>query len=120
MVLGEFYGVLITRLDSLYATRPDSATLEAGREEAGAWARAQLEGPVGAKLRSFRLGRLPDRPVNNARLIGATIYRTRLDLFDKWFDRHDRDVRASVGALGELMQGVEGDSAFARLERAVE
>jgi predicted aminopeptidase len=119
MVLGEFYASLIARLDSLYATRPDSAALEAGRTEAGAWARAQLEGPVGADLRSFRVGRLPERPVNNARLIGATIYRTRLDLFDQWFDRHDRDVRASVGALEELMQGVEGDSAFARLERAL-
>jgi hypothetical protein len=43
-----------------------------------------------------------------------------LDLFDKWFDRHGRDVRSSVGALEKLMQGVEGDSAFTRLERALE
>jgi predicted aminopeptidase len=119
MVLGEFYAGLVARLDSLYATKPDSAALDAGRAEAGAWARAQLEGPVGARLRSYRLGRLPERPVNNARLIGATIYRTRLDLFDRWFDRHGHDLRSSVGALEELMQGVEGDSAFARLERAV-
>ena len=104
----------------MYATRPDSAALEAGRAEAGAWARTQLEGPVGSNLRSIRVGRLPDRPVNNARLIGATIYRTRLDLFDKWFDRHGRDVRSSVSALEALMRGVEGDSAFARLERALE
>ncbi|HWB40515.1 MAG TPA: aminopeptidase, partial [Gemmatimonadales bacterium] len=119
MVLGEFYRDLIARLDSLYATRPDSAALEAGRAEAGTWARAQLEGPVGARFRSLRIGRLPERPVNNARLIGATLYRTRLDLFDEWFDRHDRDVRVSVGALDSLMKGVQGDSAFARLERAV-
>jgi predicted aminopeptidase len=120
MVLGEFYRDLIARLDSLYATRPDSAALEAGRAEAGTWARGQLEGPVGARFRSLRIGRLPERPVNNARLIGATLYRTRLDLFDEWFDRHDRDVRVSVGALDSLMKGVQGDSAFARLERAVE
>ncbi|HEY7479265.1 MAG TPA: aminopeptidase [Gemmatimonadales bacterium] len=120
MVLGEFYRDLIARLDSLYATRPDSAALEAGRAEAGAWARAQLGGPVGASFRSFKVGRLPERPVNNARLIGATLYRTRLDLFDKWFDRHQRDVRASVGALEQLMEGAEGDSAFARLERATQ
>jgi predicted aminopeptidase len=120
MVMGEFYAALTARLDSLYATRPDSAALDAGRAEAGAWARAQLEGPVGARLRSFRLGRLPERPVNNARLIGATIYRTRLDLFDRWFERHGHDVRQSVSALEELMKGVEGDSAFARLERALE
>jgi predicted aminopeptidase len=120
MILGEFYAGLIARLDSLYATRPDSATLEAGRAEAGRWARAQLEGPVGAILKNFQIGRLPERPVNNARLIGATIYRTRLDLFDRCFERHNHDVRESVRALGALMKGVEGDSAFARLERAVE
>jgi hypothetical protein len=83
------------------------------------WAREQLEGPVGARFRSFRISRLPPRPVNNARLIGATLYRTRLDLFDTWFDRHGHDVRASVSALDTLMQGAEGDSAFARLARAV-
>lgn len=119
MVLGEFYAELVARLDALYAGKPDSAALEAGRAEAGAWARARLEGPVGAKLRSFQVGRLPERPVNNARLIGVMLYRTRLDLFDAWFQRHGRDVEASVRELEELMRGVEGDSAFARLEQAV-
>jgi len=119
MVLGEFYATLITRLDSLYATEPDSAALEAGRTEAAVWARAELLGPVGAKLRSYRLGNLPERPINNARLIGATLYRTRLDLFDRWFERHGRDVRESVSGLKELMQGADGDTAFVRLERAV-
>ncbi|HEU5040841.1 MAG TPA: aminopeptidase [Gemmatimonadales bacterium] len=119
MVLGDFYAELVARLDTLYATRPDSAALERGRAEAGAWARAQLTGPVGARLRSFRIGTLPERPVNNARLIGATIYRTRLDLFDRWYERHGSDVRLSVAGLDSLVAGVEGDSAYARLERAV-
>ena len=119
MVLGEFYAELIGRLDSLYAGKPDSAALEAGRAEAGTWARAQLMGPVGQRLRSYRLGNLPERPINNARLIGATLYRTNLELFDAWFDRHGRDVRESVGGLKDLVRGAEGDSAFARLERAV-
>jgi predicted aminopeptidase len=118
MVLGEFYSSLTERLNRLYATRPDSATLEAGRADAGAWARGQLTGPVSRRLRSFRIGNLPDRPVNNARLIGARIYRTRLDLFDRWFERHDHDVKQSVSALGKLLEGAEGDSAFARLEAA--
>ncbi len=119
MVLGEFYSELVGRLERLYAGRPDSAGLASGRADAGAWAREQLTGPVGSRLRSFRLGNLPDRPVNNARLIGARIYRTRLDLFDRWFDRHNRDVRAGVAGLNRLMEGVEGDSAYARLEQAV-
>ena len=119
MVLGEFYAALIARLDSLYATKPDSAALEAGRAAAAVWARAELLGPVGARLRSYRLGNLPERPINNARLIGATLYRTRLDLFDRWFERHGRDVRQSVSGLKQLMQGADGDTAFVRLERAV-
>jgi hypothetical protein len=55
-----------------------------------------------------------------ARLVGARIYRTRLDLFDRWYQQHGRDVRGSVSALRRLMSGAEGDSAYARLERAVD
>jgi predicted aminopeptidase len=119
MVLGEFYAALIARLDSLYATEPDSAALDRGRAEAAGWAREQLLGPVGARFRSFHLGTLPERPINNARLIGATLYRTRLDLFDRWFERHGHDVRESVRGLERLVRGAEGDTAFARLEAAV-
>src|SRR5918994_1437458 len=55
IVLGDYYTALVRRLDSLSATKPDSAALDAGRAEAGAWARAQLLGPVGSRLRSYRL-----------------------------------------------------------------
>ena len=116
IVLGGFYGDLVARLNVLYASKPDSATLDSGRAEAGRWAREQLEGPVGASLRTFTIGRLPDRPVNNARLIGATIYRSKLDLFDAWYARQGRDVSKMVASLRELMDGAEGDEAFRRLE----
>ena len=119
IVLGEFYADLVGRLETLYAGHPDSAGLERGRAEAGAWARTELEGPVAARLRTFTIGRVPERPVNNARLIGARIYRTRLDLFDRWYEQHGEDVRASVAALGRLMDGVQGDSAYVRLVAAV-
>ena len=119
MVLGRFYAELIARLNTLYAEKPDSSALDSGRAEAGRWAREQLEGPVGASLRTFTIGRLPDRPVNNARLIGATIYRSKLELFDAWYMKHDRDVARMVAALRELMDGAEGDEAFRRLESAL-
>ena len=118
-MLGEFYGDLVGRLQTLYATRPDSLTLERGRAEAGAWAREQLQGPVASRLRSFTIGRVPERPVNNVRLVGARIYRTRLDLFDRWYRQHGEDIQGSVAALGTLMAGVPGDSAYARLAAAV-
>jgi predicted aminopeptidase len=119
IVLGDYYASLVARLDSLYSGHPDSAALEEGRRTAAAWARARLEGPIGRQLRTFKIGRLTERPINNAQLIGATIYRTRLDLFDRWYERHNRDVGSSVRALRGLMDGVEGDSAFTRLDLAV-
>ena len=119
MVLGEYYGELISRLDSLYDRHPDTTALEAGRREAAAWARSQLEGPIGSRLRTYRLGRLRERPINNAQLIGATIYRTHLDWFERWYEQHDRDIRTSVSSLRSLMEGAEGDTAFARLGRAI-
>jgi hypothetical protein len=42
-----------------------------------------------------------------------------LDLFDRWFEQHGRDVGRSVSALGKLMEGVEGDGAYVRLGQAV-
>jgi predicted aminopeptidase len=120
IVLGDYYAKLVERLDSLYNQQPDSVGLEQGRRSAAAWARSQLEGPIGQRFRTYKIGRLTDRPINNAQLIGARIYRTRLDLFDRWYERHDRDVGRSVSALKTLMEGAEGDSAYARLERAVE
>jgi predicted aminopeptidase len=120
IVLGDYYSALVERLETLYNQDPDSLVLEDGRRSAAAWARSQLEGPVGQRLRTFKIGRLTERPINNAQLIGARIYRTRLDLFDRWYERHDRDVSRSVSALKTLMEGAEGDSAYARLERAVD
>ena len=120
IVLGDYYAALVERLEALYSQHPDSTTLEEGRRSAAAWARSQLEGPIAQRFRTYRIGRLTERPINNARLIGARIYRTRLDLFDRWYERHDRDVGRSVSALKTLMEGAEGDSAYARLERAVE
>ena len=120
IVLGDYYAALVQRLETLYSQHPDSTTLEEGRRSAAAWARSQLEGPIAQRFRTYRIGRLTERPINNAQLIGARIYRTRLDLFDRWYERHDRDVGRSVSALKTLMEGAEGDSAYARLERAVE
>jgi hypothetical protein len=67
----------------------------------------------------MRVGKLPARPVNNARLVGALIYRTKLQLFESWYEQHDRNIAESVRALRELEAGASGDEAFERLEQAV-
>jgi predicted aminopeptidase len=119
VVLSSYYAELSRRLDSLYKAAPDSTAVDSGRAALGSWAREQLQGPVGARLKTYSIGPMADRPVNNARLIAARIYRTRLDLFELWYEHHDRDIRGAVAALDSLMTGAEGDSAFARLERAL-
>jgi predicted aminopeptidase len=119
VVLSDYYAELTARLDTLYRTAPDSAAVDSGRAELGRWAREQLQGPVGQRLRTYTIGPMAERPVNNARLIAARIYRTRLPLFEAWYQRHGGDIRTAVAALDSLMQGVSGDSAFARLEEAL-
>lgn len=120
VVLSRYYRELAERLDSLYHSGADSAAVDAGRAEIAAWARAQLEGSVGQSLRTYQIGRLPDRPINNARIIAARIYRTRLDLFQDWYQEHGGSVEESVAALRRLMEGVPGDSAYQALEQGVD
>lgn len=119
IALSDYYAELSARLDSLYGAAPDSAAVDSGRAALAVWAREQLEGPVGARFRTYHVGRLSDRPINNARLIAARIYRTRLDLLDRWYQTHGADVRQSVTALDSLLQGVPGDSVFTVIEHAL-
>ncbi|MGE0440056.1 MAG: aminopeptidase [Gemmatimonadales bacterium] len=119
IVIGEYYKALIDTLKTFYATKPDSAALDAGRTAIGAWSRAQLEGPFGARFRTFRVARLAARPINNAQLVGVLLYRTHLDWFERWFEHEGSDVRRAVAGLVQLMEGAEGDAAFERLGAAV-
>jgi predicted aminopeptidase len=119
MVLAEFYRELLDQLEAFYAAKPTGDSLQAGRIAIARWSREQLEGPLGARLRVLRVGRLAERPINNAALVGVRLYRTHLDWFDRWYRQHDQNVNASVAALRDLMRGATGDSAFARLGRAL-
>jgi predicted aminopeptidase len=120
VVLGGYYTELAGRLDSLYhAVHGDSVSLDSGRTTVAAWARAELQDSVAPKLVTYKVGKLPERPVNNARIIAARIYRNRLDLLEQWYQAHGQDIAASVAALSELMKGAEGDVAEERLQAAV-
>ena len=118
-ILGEYYNQLVARLDSLYGSKPDSVALAAGRAAAGEWVKATLEGWVKDSVRTFKIGPVAARSVNNAALVGVRIYRTELRLFEAWHLQHGGDVAASVAALTTLMEGAKGDEAFARLKEAV-
>ncbi len=117
IVLGEYYSEFLGRLEAFYAGKPGPEALDSGRTALARWSREQLQGPYGARLRTYRIGTLTERPLNNAQLVGVRIYRTHLELFEAWFQRHDGDITRAVAALRDLMDGAEGDAAFARLEQ---
>jgi predicted aminopeptidase len=119
VVLSGYYAELGGKLDSLYAGTKDSLAIDAGRKDIAAWARGQLEGPVGSQLKTYRIGRLTERPINNAQIIAARIYRTRLELFEAWYQQHQQQVDSAVAALGRLVDKVPGDSVYTVLARAV-
>lgn len=114
VLLGGFYTRLADRLDSLYRAAPDSAAVDSGRAEAGAWARDRLQ-ELAPEFRTYRIGPMSARPVNNARIIAARIYRSHLDLFEEWYQQHGARVDSSVAALKRLMEGVEGEEAFQKM-----
>ena len=119
IVLGEFYDGLVSRLEAFYSGKPVGDSLEAGRAAIGHWARTELEGPLGSRFRTFRVGRLAERPINNAGLVGVRIYRTHLDWFDRWYDQNGQSVQRAVARLKDLLKEVPGDSVFGRLQRAM-
>ncbi len=119
LILGAFYDSLAGRLEALYEAHPDSAALAEGRTEVARWARELLEGPVGAELQTIQIGRMTDRPINNARLIAARIYRTRSALFEEWFQQQGGNIQLAVERLQPVVAGVQGDSVWARLEAAL-
>lgn len=117
-VFGVFYTELIARADTLYATHPDSAALRAGKIAIARWARGEFEGPLAAEFRAFHVTPSTDtivRPINNARLVGITLYRTHLDWFDAWYELHGRDIKLTVETLGNAVGDLEGDAAWDRL-----
>ena len=117
-VLAGYYRSLIERLETFYASKPDSATIDSGRVALGAWSRDTLT-QMAPLFKTFQIGPMAARPINNARLVGVLLYRTKLDLFERWHQSRNNDVREAVSSLSSLMADVSGDSAFTRLEAAL-
>lgn len=120
VLLSGYYTELSRRLDSIYGSGADSTALDAGRSDVARWAREQLQDSLAPRFRTYRIGPLTERPINNARIIAARIYRTRLDLFEAWFQHQGQDIADAVRQLEVLESGAIGDEAYQRLERALD
>jgi len=118
-VLGDYYAVLLGRLDSLYALHLPPAANDSGRAVVARWSRDTLETGFGPLLRTYSIGRATERPINNAALIGVRLYRTNLELFDAWDRSNGHDLALGVYRLKQLLEDADGPQAFRRMRAAL-
>jgi predicted aminopeptidase len=87
----RFFEQMAERLDSLYGSGADSATLDRGRDSIFGEAREAVA--------------RPDWEINNALVIAARFYRTDLHLFDQWFEAAGGDVVQTVVQIRARVKG---------------
>jgi len=98
-LLAVFYADLAARLDTLYASGRTGTALDAARAAIFTAARRTLVDSLGPEFQAYRAAWFARRPLNNASVIAARIYRTRLAAFDAVLDAQHGDVRAAIGAI---------------------
>jgi predicted aminopeptidase len=97
--LGRFYARLSDRLDAIYAADAFPAAKVVAVADAYHLATDELAGALGAQLETINGPRLAARPLNNAVLLAARVYRSRLDRFDAAVAARGGDVRRVVAEL---------------------
>ena len=119
LVLAEFYAGLAATLEATYAQRLVGDVLRAARERVFGEARAVLADGIGSRLKLYEGARMARVPLNNARVVAARLYRTRLDVFERVLRVQGGDVRAAVVALIEVARSLAGRDPYDVAERRV-
>jgi predicted aminopeptidase len=121
LVFSEFLGQLIAELEELYA-RPSLSVAERIRlrETVYQQARARFQAQARPRLKTNAFLDFTDEPLNNASLIATRLYYDRLHLFEDAYQRHNQDLRATIGFLVELAQAHPDDPFGALAETLTE
>jgi predicted aminopeptidase len=117
LALAEFYAGLAAALEAVYARQLSGDSLRAARDRVFGEARGALAGGLGGRLRLYDGVRMARTPLNNARVVAARLYRTRLDLFERVFQARGRDVEAAIADILEAFRGDERPDPYLVLER---
>jgi predicted aminopeptidase len=117
--LSAFYARLADSLTALYQSGVRDTALEAGRTRIFGAAQAELAGPLGEELEVYSGARLAQRPLNNATVIAARIYRTRLDVLEAVYQRAG-SVRQAVAMIAAAMRARGAADPYAVLDRLLE
>jgi predicted aminopeptidase len=114
--LAQFYHGLALRLEELYAMGFGTRQVLSERELVFAAARATLVSFAGTRLETHGREHLSRRALNNASVIAARIYRTKLVLFDAVFLKLDGDLARTVAAIATRIRGNASSDPFQLLE----
>jgi len=119
-VYGRFISAFIDSLEALYArTDLTSAQKISMREDVFDGARRRFTEAVIPELRTRTYHGFPNRPLNNATLIGINLYYERLDLFEAVYDHFGQDLVASIRAIESAARSREDDP-YAAIEALLE
>jgi predicted aminopeptidase len=120
MRLDRFYADLAERLNRVYRSGRAGEAMEAARMAVFDSARAELNGPVGAALEVYSgAGLARAVRLNNAGVVAARIYRTRLELFDRMLAASHGDLRDAVQRIAAAVRASPGEDPYPVLERRV-
>jgi predicted aminopeptidase len=116
--LDRFYADLAERLNRVYRSGLTGEAMEAARAAVFDSARAELHGPVGAALEVYSgAGLARAVRLNNAGVVAARIYRTRLDLFDRALAASGGDLPAAIRRIAATVRTARGEDPYLALER---
>jgi predicted aminopeptidase len=109
--LGGFYAALVDTLRTLYASGIAGAALDSARARHFGAARSRLASGLDGTLERYQGDRLAARTLNNATVVGGTIYRTKLDLFEALYQGAG-GLREAVEKLRDAMRGRRGGDPY--------
>ncbi len=118
--LSRFYERLAAELEALYATDPALERLQAERHRIFDAAAATLRDSLGPVFEAYPVEWFADRPLNNASVLAARIYRSQLDIFEDAGRAAGDDVRATIRAIVEAVSSRRGVDPFEAVRMAVQ
>ncbi len=116
LLLADFYDDLASELEVLYAAGSNRELVLRERERIFWQATVQLTGALGDRFKAYRPEHLARRSLNNASVIAARLYRSKLDRFDAVFAKLDRDLRRTIAVIVATVQDHPGVDPFQLLE----
>lgn len=117
--LDRFYAALAARLTALYGAGLPAESLAVARAAVFDSARAELAGPIARQLRVYDAAWLARIPLNNARVVAARLYRTRLALFDEALHASGGDLRTAIRRIAAAVRGARGEDPYAVVDSLV-